>query len=147
MTIVLVVFAIIVVVGISLFAVGPSLRSPDDQPDREPADLPEDRSITGDDVDRVRFALGLRGYRMDQVDAVLDRAAADLRVRDERIEALEGALADAGLPLPPVPNVEATEAADDAEGVDGDVADDADEAPEALEVADPVADGHAEGRA
>jgi DivIVA domain-containing protein len=46
---------------------------------------------TADDVDRVRFSLGLRGYRMDQVDEVLallrDRIAAQdaeiMRLRTE----------------------------------------------------------------
>jgi DivIVA domain-containing protein len=45
-----------------------------------PVLLPDEPSA--DDVDAVRFGLGLRGYRMDQVDEVLDRLAAALAERD-----------------------------------------------------------------
>ena len=41
------------------------------------------------DVDRLRFSLGLRGYRMDQVDEVLDRLRDELAARDARITELE----------------------------------------------------------
>lgn len=41
-----------------------------------------------EDVDRVRFALGLRGYRMDQVDQVLDRLRDELAAKDARIAEL-----------------------------------------------------------
>nr|WP_218063201.1 DivIVA domain-containing protein [Arthrobacter sp. SDTb3-6] len=44
------------------------------------------------DVDHVRFGLGLRGYRMDQVDEVLDRLRDELAARDARIAELEAAV-------------------------------------------------------
>lgn len=51
------------------------------------------------DVDRLRFSLGLRGYRMDQVDEALDRLRDQLAAKDARIADLEasdgGAFADA----------------------------------------------------
>ena len=47
------------------------------------------------DVDKLRFSLGLRGYRMDQVDEVLDRLRDALAAKDLRIAELESA---AGLP-------------------------------------------------
>ncbi len=40
------------------------------------------------DVHDLRFALGLRGYRMDQVDAVLDRLATEIAARDEELARL-----------------------------------------------------------
>jgi len=40
------------------------------------------------DVDDVRFSLGLRGYRMDQVDAVLERLRGELAGRDAEIAAM-----------------------------------------------------------
>lgn len=46
------------------------------------------------DVDRLRFSLGLRGYRMDQVDEVLDRLRDQLAAKDRRIAVLEGRAAD-----------------------------------------------------
>ncbi len=42
-----------------------------------------------EDVDRLRFSLGLRGYRMDQVDDVLDRLRDQLAAKDARIAELE----------------------------------------------------------
>lgn len=57
------------------------------------------------DVDRIRFSLGLRGYRMDQVDQVLeelrDQLAAKQQEVDElrsRLEACGEADDDAGIP-------------------------------------------------
>lgn len=37
------------------------------------------------DVDRLRFAVGLRGYRMDQVDQVLDDLRDQLATKDRKI--------------------------------------------------------------
>ena len=51
-----------------------------------PVLLPAD--ATPADVDHVRFALGLRGYRMDQVDQVLDDLRDQLAARNAEIEGL-----------------------------------------------------------
>ncbi|MFE4837994.1 DivIVA domain-containing protein [Arthrobacter sp. NPDC056691] len=51
-----------------------------------PVLLPDD--ATPADVDHVRFALGLRGYRMDQVDQVLDDLRDQLAARNAEIESL-----------------------------------------------------------
>ncbi|WAH96422.1 DivIVA domain-containing protein [Arthrobacter sp. MMS18-M83] len=53
------------------------------------------------DVDRVRFALGLRGYRMDQVDEVLDELRDQLTARETEIDRLKRALEAAGNPEDP----------------------------------------------
>jgi len=45
------------------------------------------------DIDAIRFGLGLRGYRMDQVDEVLDRLAVALEERDAVIRDLRSQLA------------------------------------------------------
>lgn len=57
--------------------------------DHPPLDLPEGRSVTGDDISRVRIPLALWGYHVRAVDEVLSRLAASLRERDERIAELE----------------------------------------------------------
>lgn len=57
------------------------------------------------DLDRARFGLALRGYRMDQVDAVLDEARDLLQAKDEEIDRLRG-------PAPDAPPVLATAPAD-----------------------------------
>lgn len=102
MTIFLVLVAIMAVGATAFFAVGRSRQGVDGAQRRDPANLPglveptptlppvllPDRP-TAPDVRRVRFSLGLRGYRMDQVDQVLDRLAAALAERDELIEGLQ----------------------------------------------------------
>lgn len=59
-------------------------EAPRDRPD---VVLP-DGSLTPDDVAAVRFPMALRGYRMSDVDAVLDRLAGELDARDRRIAEL-----------------------------------------------------------
>ena len=57
--------------------------------------LPESR-LDGPAVRGLRFGVAVRGYAMDQVDAVLDRLATDLESRDTRIARLEAQLAETG---------------------------------------------------
>ena len=67
----------------------------DAQPDRSPlGELPED-GVSPDDVRSLRFSLAFRGYRMDQVDAVIERLAVELAARDARLAELgDGARSD-----------------------------------------------------
>lgn len=107
MSIFLVFLAVAVTGVVALFAVGrlrrdvgsdgPSDRTPlpglvEPSPSLPPVLLPE--KPQGRDVDQVRFALGLRGYRMDQVDEVLDRLAAALDERDLLIAQLQSELGE-----------------------------------------------------
>jgi len=48
-------------------------------------------AVGTEQVAGLRFDQALRGYRMDQVDAVLERLAAELHARDEELAALRGA--------------------------------------------------------
>lgn len=126
MSTLLIVLALGLVAGVAAYATGTFGRLGQAPPDREPADLPDDRTLLPGDVDRVRFAVGLRGYRMDQVDGVLDRLASELNERDEYVGTLTGALNAAGAEVPKrpervapeaaveEPEVEATQQADDA---------------------------------
>ena len=59
----------------------------DAPPDRPDLGLPQE-PLTADDVDGVRFSMALRGYRMDEVDAVLTRLARELEDRDRRLAEL-----------------------------------------------------------
>ena len=52
--------------------------------------LPEG-PVAAADVDAVRFSLGLRGYRMDEVDAVLEKLREEIRERDEELTAWRSA--------------------------------------------------------
>lgn len=96
------VFLAIVIIGAVLFlgagmarssrASGAGLDEP--VPNLPPVLLPA--GATASDVDRVRFALGLRGYRMDQVDEVLDELRDQLTSREREIERLKLALEASG---------------------------------------------------
>ena len=72
------VFAILVVLamgGVALVAAGrgaPLAEEYDDRPDRW---CPATGALAAEDLRRVRFSLAFRGYRMSEVDALLDRLA------------------------------------------------------------------------
>ncbi|WP_427171755.1 DivIVA domain-containing protein [Arthrobacter sp. 92] len=55
------------------------------------------------DVDRIRFALGLRGYRMDQVDQVLDELRDQIAAKNAEITRLRSAIGERGLMEPDLP--------------------------------------------
>ncbi len=57
-------------------------------PDATPTWLP-DGPIAGDDVRTVRFAQVLRGYRMSEVDWIMQRTAAELDTLRARVAELE----------------------------------------------------------
>jgi DivIVA domain-containing protein len=78
-----VLMALALVGAVALVAVGRGDAMTDARPDRAPMGLP-DGPLRGEDLECLRFSGALRGYRMDQVDAVLDRLRDELdRLRDE----------------------------------------------------------------
>ena len=92
----LILVVIVLVVGAAaLVALGGGGSLPDAERDRLAPHLPDDRALNRADVDELRFPMALRGYRMDEVDDVLDRVGAELSHRDLRIAELEAALAAA----------------------------------------------------
>ncbi|WP_063752613.1 DivIVA domain-containing protein [Streptomyces sp. NRRL S-350] len=88
---VIVVAMAVVVGGAALVALGGGGSMPEAVPDRLSARLPQDRPLGKSDVDELRLPMALRGYRMDEVDDVLDRLGAELAYRDARIAELEAA--------------------------------------------------------
>lgn len=88
-------FAVLVVLALGAIAVvaagrgTPMAPAYDDAPD---ALVPAEGPITAADLRRVRFPIALRGYRMAEVDALLDRLAeereeAEARARREAQDA------------------------------------------------------------
>jgi DivIVA domain-containing protein len=74
----LAILVVLVLGGVAVVAAGrgvPMTRAYDDRPDLV---LPVDGPVTADDLRRVRFSLAFRGYRMSEVDALLDRLARQL---------------------------------------------------------------------
>ncbi|MEU9133035.1 DivIVA domain-containing protein [Kitasatospora sp. NPDC048540] len=88
---VIVVAMAVVVGGAALVALGGGGSLPDAEHDRLDVRLPQDRPLGPHDVDTLRLPMALRGYRMGEVDDVLDRLAAELAHRDARIAELEAA--------------------------------------------------------
>lgn len=78
-------FAVLLVAVIGVSAVVASGRGGsmaevhDDRPD---ARVPADGPLRAHDLEEVRFTTALRGYRMSEVDALLDRLARELRERE-----------------------------------------------------------------
>jgi DivIVA domain-containing protein len=72
------VFAILAVLllgGIAVVASGRGTPMSDVWDDRPDAEVPAEGPLGADDLRRVRFSLAFRGYRMSEVDALLDRLA------------------------------------------------------------------------
>ncbi len=88
-----VVVIVAVIGGLSVVLVGRGETMAEVYDDRPDATLPTGRPLTADDLRDVRFSTTVRGYRMDEVDALLSRLQADLLAR-EGLEA-ESRLEDA----------------------------------------------------
>ena len=89
MSLVLLLVILAVIAGIAVVAAGrgEGLSSPD--PERSPRGALPAGEVGRADVDALRFTLALRGYRMDEVDDVIDRLLAELDRKDARIAELE----------------------------------------------------------
>ena len=73
-------FAIMIVLalgGIAVLAAGKGAPLAEVYDDRPDAVVPADGPLRAEDLRRVRFSLALRGYRMSEVDALLDRLATE----------------------------------------------------------------------
>lgn len=91
MFVVFVVIAAVVIFAVVAVSLGNGKLMDDDPPDVTAPELgPE--PLYEADLAAVRFAVVMRGYRMDQVDGVLARLGRELTERDERIAQLEAAL-------------------------------------------------------
>ena len=78
-------FAVLIVLamgGVAVVASGRAGALPEEYDDRPDVRVPAGR-LTGEDVRRVRFSLGFRGYRRDEVDTLLTRLADQL---DESVD-------------------------------------------------------------
>ena len=73
----LAVLLVLALVGVALFAAGKGAPLQEVYDDRPDAVVPAEGPLTADDLRRVRFSIALRGYRMSEVDALLDRLASE----------------------------------------------------------------------
>ncbi|WP_020143125.1 hypothetical protein [Terracoccus sp. 273MFTsu3.1] len=74
-----------------------------------------DEPIRDTDFDDLVFDVGARGYRMSQVDGVVDRLRRELREKDEEIAVLRGDTSAESAPEPAEPAEHAVEPAGPAE--------------------------------
>jgi DivIVA domain-containing protein len=86
---------VVAALGVAAIVAAGGLGSMSAEPTRDVfrQDLPSDRSLTSEDLRRLRFGVALRGYSMTQVDDVLDRLGGELADRDRRIAELEAEVA------------------------------------------------------
>ncbi|MFD3544083.1 DivIVA domain-containing protein [Streptomyces sp. NPDC058655] len=84
---------VVVVAAVTLAVVGGGSEAvlPEAEPDRVADGLPETRPVVRADIDALRLPVAPRGYRMAEVDDVLERLAAELAERDARIAQLTAA--------------------------------------------------------
>lgn len=86
-------FAVLIVLamgGVAVLAAGKGAPLAEEYDDRPDAAVPANGPLRADDLRRVRFSLALRGYRMSEVDALLDRLASQLEQQDEHAVDSEG---------------------------------------------------------
>ena len=90
------VIGVLVVGGLLFLGASVLLGRGETQPpaelDRSPVELPDDRAVLGDDVRALRMSVALRGYRMTEVDWLLDQFAQILDERDAEIASLRALL-------------------------------------------------------
>lgn len=115
---------VLLLIAVGWIAVGGGGHMSAPTPDRPDPAVPDTGLLGRGDVDKVRFSVGARGYRMDEVDDVLDRLAYEIDVRERRIAELEGhapegAPAPVGPPLLESPEATAAESAPGNEAVQG----------------------------
>ncbi len=87
MTIFFILLALAVVGLIAVLAAGKIGQLGDPVVDRFRPELPL-APLAAQDIERIRFGTGLRGYRMDDVDEVLARFTETLRIREAQLSAL-----------------------------------------------------------
>ncbi|WP_347059569.1 DivIVA domain-containing protein [Blastococcus sp. HT6-30] len=78
---------------VAALLLGRGETQPPAEPDRSPVHLPDDRRVVSEDVRSLRISVTLRGYRMAEVDWLIDQLALALDERDAEIAALRAELA------------------------------------------------------
>jgi DivIVA domain-containing protein len=100
-------FVVGVLVVAALLFLGASLllgrgeTQPPAELDRSPVALPDDRPVTADDVRALQLSVAVRGYRMTEVDWLLDQFALVLDERDAEIARLRQQLPPSPAAHPP----------------------------------------------
>lgn len=112
---------VVVVAAVTLAVVGggESEVLPEVAPEQLVDPLPAARPVGPADIEALRLPVAARGYRMTDVDDVLDRLGAELAERDARIADLETALAGARRQAGEAPEAEEGKAGPGGAAADG----------------------------
>ena len=97
-------FAVLIVLvlgAVVVVASGEGAPLTEEYRDSHDVQVPLDRPLTGADLRDLRFNTAIRGYRADEVDALLDRLAAQLDARPDDADVPGAARPDAPWPAPP----------------------------------------------
>jgi len=84
-----VVVLVVLIGAIAVVAAGRGDSMVEAYDDRPDASLPTGRPLTADDLRAVRLNTGVRGYRMDEVDALLARLEAEMIQRERASDDVE----------------------------------------------------------
>ncbi|WP_205471281.1 DivIVA domain-containing protein [Nocardioides sp. SYSU D00038] len=82
---------VLVMGGVAAVAAGRGAPLAEEHDDRPDALVPASGPLAGADLRRLRFSLAFRGYRMSEVDALLDRLAGQLEEQERRPQVAEAA--------------------------------------------------------
>jgi DivIVA domain-containing protein len=77
-----VVVLVAIIGAVAVVAAGRGGSMADVYDDRPDASLPTGRPLTAEDLRTLRLNTGVRGYRMDEVDALLERLQAEMLSRE-----------------------------------------------------------------
>ena len=80
--------AVLVVGAVAVVATGRGDVMSDPRPDRPDIGLPDHRPVSAADVAGLRFSMALRGYRMSEVDAALQRVGVAMAELEQEVEEL-----------------------------------------------------------
>jgi DivIVA domain-containing protein len=80
-------FAVLIVLamgGVAVLAAGKGRPLAEEYGDRPDALVPATGRVGAEDLRRIRFSLAVRGYRMSEVDALLDRLASEIEQAEKK---------------------------------------------------------------
>ena len=85
MPLLLLLVLLIVIAVVAVVSTGRGDALPDAPPDRSPWGDLAAGPVSRADIDALHFSLAFRGYRMDEVDDVLDRISAELSAKEDQL--------------------------------------------------------------
>lgn len=94
---------VLVLGGVGLVAAGTGAPMGEEYGDQPDALVPRDRALGAADLRRVRFSVAFRGYRMDEVDALIARLYEEAEMREMTVADGLGAELGSGEHTAPAP--------------------------------------------